>query len=78
SIVDGNMTNLIVCVVLYYMGTPEIRGFAITMGIGVIARSSRRWSSAACSLTWALPSGGARLRCFRWRSPACRPRSLPT
>jgi SecD/SecF fusion protein len=37
SIVDGNMTNLIVCVVLYYMGTPEIRGFAITMGIGVVA-----------------------------------------
>ncbi len=37
SIVDGNMTNLIVCVVLYYTGTPEIRGFAITMGIGVLA-----------------------------------------
>ncbi len=37
SIVDGNVTNLIVCVVLYYMGTPEIRGFAITMGIGVVS-----------------------------------------
>ena len=36
SIVDGNMTNLIVCVVLYWVGTPEIRGFAITMGIGVL------------------------------------------
>jgi SecD/SecF fusion protein len=36
AIVDGNVTNLIVCVVLYYTGTPEIRGFAITMGIGVI------------------------------------------
>lgn len=37
SIVDGNVTNLIVCVVLYYTGTPEIRGFAITMGVGVVA-----------------------------------------
>lgn len=37
SIVDGNVTNLIVCVVLYYMGTPEIRGFAITMGMGVVS-----------------------------------------
>jgi len=37
SIVDGNVTNLIVCVVLYYTGTPEIRGFAITMGVGVMA-----------------------------------------
>ncbi|MFA6043511.1 MAG: protein translocase subunit SecD [Phycisphaerales bacterium] len=37
SIVDGNVTNLIVCVVLYYTGTPEIRGFSITMGVGVVA-----------------------------------------
>jgi len=37
SIVDGNVTNLIVCFVLYYLGTPEIRGFAVTMGIGVVS-----------------------------------------
>ncbi len=37
SIVDGNVTNLIVCVVLAYVGTPEIKGFAVTMGIGVVA-----------------------------------------
>lgn len=37
SIVDGNVTNLIVCVVLAYTGTQEIRGFAITMGVGVIS-----------------------------------------
>lgn len=37
SIVDGNVTNLIVCVVLAYVGTPEVKGFAITMGIGVMA-----------------------------------------
>jgi len=37
SIVDGNVTNLIVCIVLYYTGTQEIKGFAITLGIGVLA-----------------------------------------
>lgn len=36
SIVDGNVTNLIVCVVLGQLGTQEIRGFAITLGIGVV------------------------------------------
>ncbi len=36
SIVDGNVTNLIVCVVLGFVGTPEIKGFAITLGIGVV------------------------------------------
>ena len=36
SIVDGNVTNLIVCLVLANVGTQEIRGFAITLGIGVI------------------------------------------
>ncbi len=36
SIVDGNVTNLIVCVVLVYLGTQEIKGFAITLGIGVV------------------------------------------
>jgi len=37
SIVDGNVTNLIVCFVLAYFGTQEIKGFAITLGIGVVA-----------------------------------------
>lgn len=37
SILDGNITNLIVCVVLAYTGTQEIKGFAVTMSIGVIA-----------------------------------------
>ncbi|MCG3122671.1 MAG: hypothetical protein GIKADHBN_01064 [Phycisphaerales bacterium] len=37
SIVDGNVTNFIVCLVLGYVGTAEVRGFAITMGIGIVA-----------------------------------------
>ncbi len=37
TIVDANVTNLIVCVVLYRAATPEIRGFAVTLGIGIVA-----------------------------------------
>ena len=37
TIVDSNMTHLITCVVLAYTATKEIKGFAITLGIGVAA-----------------------------------------
>ena len=36
AIIDGNVTNLIVCVVLVGVGTQEIKGFAITLGVGVV------------------------------------------
>ncbi len=35
AIVDGNVTNLIACVVLYNVGATEVKGFALTMSIGV-------------------------------------------
>ena len=37
AIIDGNLTNLIVCVVLLYTATTEVKGFALTMMLGVIA-----------------------------------------
>ena len=36
AIIDGNVTNLIACVVLYKVGATEVKGFALTMSIGVI------------------------------------------
>lgn len=36
AIFDGNITNLIVCVVLYKVAATEVKGFALTMAIGVI------------------------------------------
>jgi len=36
TIVDTHVTTLIACVVLAYTATQEIKGFAITLGIGVI------------------------------------------
>ncbi|MCC6962771.1 MAG: protein translocase subunit SecD [candidate division Zixibacteria bacterium] len=36
SIVDSNLTTLIAAGVLYYFGTGPIRGFAVTLGAGII------------------------------------------
>lgn len=37
SIWDGNITTLIVCITLYLFTSSLIRGFALTLGIGIIA-----------------------------------------
>ncbi len=36
AIRDGNITTLITCFILYYFGTGLIRGFGLTLGLGVI------------------------------------------
>ena len=36
AIVDGNITNLIVCAVLYKFGATEVKGFGLTMMIGTL------------------------------------------
>ena len=36
SIRDSNVSTLITCVILYYFGSGLIRGFAVTLGIGVM------------------------------------------
>jgi len=37
AIFDGNLTTLIVCIVLGYFGTAEIKGFGVVLGIGLVA-----------------------------------------
>lgn len=37
AILDSNITTLIAAVVLWYFGTGTIKGFAITLGIGILA-----------------------------------------
>jgi len=36
SIRDSNISTLITCIILYYFGSGLIRGFALTLGIGVV------------------------------------------
>lgn len=37
TIVDANVTTLIAAVILYYLGSGPIRGFAVTLTIGIVA-----------------------------------------
>ena len=37
TIIDANLTTLITCVVLFYTATEEIKGFALTLMIGIMA-----------------------------------------
>ncbi len=36
TIVDANLTTLITCVVLGYVGTEEVKGFAMVLGFGIV------------------------------------------
>ncbi|UCG17589.1 MAG: protein translocase subunit SecD [Phycisphaerales bacterium] len=36
TIVDANLTTLITCVILGYVGSEEVKGFAMTLGFGVV------------------------------------------
>lgn len=36
AIVDGNITSLLTAIVLYVFGTGPIKGFAVTLGIGIV------------------------------------------
>ncbi|MEX2213863.1 MAG: protein translocase subunit SecD [Phycisphaeraceae bacterium] len=37
TIVDSNITTLITCVILAYFATVEVKGFAVALGIGIVA-----------------------------------------
>ncbi len=37
SIIDANITTLIVAVILYFVGSGSVRGFAVTLGFGIAA-----------------------------------------
>jgi protein-export membrane protein SecD len=37
AIVDSNITTLLTAIILYYIGTGPVRGFAVTLSIGIVA-----------------------------------------
>ncbi len=37
SIIDSNITTIIAAIILYQFGTGPIRGFAITLSLGIVA-----------------------------------------
>ena len=37
TILDANLTTLITCVVLGYVASEEVKGFALTLGLGIVS-----------------------------------------
>jgi len=70
SIVDGNVTNLIVCVVLMFFGTQEIKGFAITMTIGAM-------TTLFCQLYVTRVFFSICIDRFKWRKMSMLPIAVP-
>jgi len=60
TIVDANVTNLIVCFVLAYTATEEVKGFAITLGIGVVATMFSSLFVSRIMYTWLIDRFGIR------------------
>jgi SecD/SecF fusion protein len=58
TIVDANVTNLIVCFVLAYTATEEVKGFAITLGIGVVATMFSSLFVSRIVYTWLIDRFG--------------------
>jgi preprotein translocase subunit SecD len=53
SILDGNVTTVIACAALYWLGTGLVKGFAVTLAIGVLVSM---FTAITCSRTLLLLS----------------------
>ncbi|MBD2636067.1 protein translocase subunit SecD [Limnothrix sp. FACHB-881] len=76
SILDGNVTTLIACVVLFWLGTGLVKGFALTLAIGVLLSM---FTALTCSRTLlfvalSIPS----LRRPEWYCPGLKAANLKT
>jgi SecD/SecF fusion protein len=57
AIFDSNMCTLITCAILYHFGTGPVRGFAVTLAIGVLISM---FTAITCSRTFLLILAGTR------------------
>lgn len=51
SILDGNVTTLIACIALFWLGSGLVKGFALTLGIGVVVSM---FTALTCTRTFML------------------------
>lgn len=57
AIFDANVTTLIACAVLFYFGTGSIKGFAVTLSIGILASMLTAIAFTRMILRWAVDIG---------------------
>src|SRR5690606_29320879 len=59
SIIDGNLTTLITAIFLYIFGLGPVRGFATTLGIGIISSLFTAILITRVIITWMTKKGEA-------------------
>ena len=62
SIIDSNLTTLITAAILYQFGTGPVRGFAVTLSLGILASMfTAVFVSRAVFETWISRSGSQKI-----------------
>ena len=62
SIIDSNLTTLITAAILYQFGTGPVRGFAVTLSLGILASMfTAVFVSRAVFETWVSRSGSQKI-----------------
>ncbi len=52
TIVDANLTTLIAAVILFYLGSGPVRGFAVTLAIGIITTVFTAFTFTRLMIAW--------------------------
>lgn len=52
TVVDANLTTFIIAVILFYMGTGPVRGFAVTLGVGIITTVFTAFTLTRWLIAW--------------------------
>jgi preprotein translocase subunit SecD len=63
TILDSNITTFIAAAVLFYIGTGPVRGFAVTLGIGILTTVFTAFTLTRLIVAW----------CVRWKRPQTVP-----
>jgi SecD/SecF fusion protein len=70
AIVDANVTTFLTAVILYKLGTGPVRGFAVTLMIGILTSVFAALVTTRVFVHWALAKGAQHFRMGRWLADA--------
>jgi SecD/SecF fusion protein len=70
AIIDSNVTTFLSAIVLYKLGTGPVRGFAVTLMIGIVTSVFAALVTTRVFVHWALVRGAQKFQMGRWMADA--------
>ena len=70
AIIDSNVTTFLTALILYKFGTGPVRGFAVTLMIGILTSVFAALVTTRVFVHWALTQGAQRFPMGRWMADA--------